>query len=133
MKGIFRNDLDWDVVLSKAEAEGLNLQPRVTKRIDSSGEVVGQHVDYEWPILLGSLVDESDVVVGTVRLQGGKTSYLTKQDFEKIDRGILFKEEPPHLFIQLVEQVAYNGLLDNGSLTRRVPFHNSQLWIYIQE
>ncbi len=128
MKGIFRSNLDLDIILSQDEAEGIRLQSKITMR-----QPFGFHIDYAWPLIFGNVENEDGETVGTVRLQQGREWEIQQEKKDaKIDRGVFIRESEPHWFLQLVTEEAYTDLI-KGNLTRRLPYHQSQLWIYIQE
>ncbi len=128
MKGILGGNLDLDVILSKEEAEGIRLQSKITPN-----NFRGFHIDYTWPLILGNVENENGEVVGTVRLQQGiERNLLQEIPDARIDRGVFIREEGPHWFLQVVTDEAYKELRD-GNLTRRLPHHQSQLWVYIRD
>lgn len=110
MKGIFRNNLDIDIIISGEEiARGSTCLER------------------EFPVIQGEAVDEGGVVIGEVKLQ--KTATIPAPDVQG-DREVYFVTTGwGEVYVQLGFS-AYHELKTCGGITRRIPFTGSQIWIY---
>ena len=110
MKGITRSNLDLDIILSAEE-------------ISFGSKCPGR----EFPILTGELTDEEGNQVGNVKLQ--KTATIPIPVAEE-QREVYLLETKSYLWFIQLGFPAYYDLKTQGSITRRIPIINSQLWIY---
>ena len=132
MKGISRINLDLDIILSEKDIGSLEHKSEVTKYEK------GFHIKHEDPILESELFDEADRKIGVVRLQQRAEHTLASEYGMELlstiqDRGIFFIKTGPELWDIKLDWQAYLELRREGSLTRRIPTINSQIWIYNPE
>jgi len=108
VKGVHRSNLDLDIILTGEE-------------IVFGSKCPGR----EFPILEGDLVDEENNHLGRIRLQKTATIPVAMED-----RDVYFVKTSKELWFVQLGFSAYYELKRNGSITRRIPIVNSQLWIY---
>jgi len=132
VKGIHRSNLDLDIVLSERDINDMQHKSEVIKHER------GYHIKHEDPVLESALFDEADKKIGVVRLQQTAEHLLISEyGFESLrstmDRGVFFIKMGPELWDIKLDWQTYLELRREGSLTRRIPVINSQIWIYNPE
>ena|GEM_PF-5584377 len=124
MQGIYRDNLDLDITITKAEIVSLK---RKKTRIKTDS---GTRFEYEYPVLEGILLDESDNKIGAVKLR-----LVTERDMmsKQHKRGVYFLKTEPDEWEVGLSQAAENELKKHDYLTRRIPSTQAHFWIYTQE
>ena len=131
MKVISRLNLDLDILLSEEEIKAI----RMKKDIIPHKKGFGFRIKYTYPVLESDISSEEGEVCGRMRLQEASLNHTIQEHEKEFFRerykdGVFFLETDKDWHILILEQKAYNELLEQQSLTRRIPLIESQLWIY---
>jgi len=132
MEALYWPNLDLEIRVSIEDIEALQLKTKVTKKEE------GCRVDYNYPVIEAELKDESGRKIGTVKLQNCVADKLMqeigkREMCEAEKRGVYFLKTGPEEWDIKLSHRSNQELKRDGSLTRRIPLHNSQLLIYIPE